>query len=264
MQIMKILRFIKLIYIIFFTKLPDLEYIQRSGLLAVKIGQVFALRIDFLNEEKCRHLSKLYRQTNSIPAEDINALLSAYSGPTFLDNFSKFDKKPFASASIGQVHEAFLTTGERVAVKILKKNFTQTFKKDVSAVKSLFRIVIALYPKLRGVANPVVLLSGIERMTVDELDFLNEIKGHEELNAIYRKNKERFDLGKLAFSTIYKNISNSSLMVSEYIEGKTFDQLLEGKGAGLPGAIGPFPYSWVLYVRRRGFPRGYPSGKHNL
>jgi len=37
--------------------------LQQMGLLAVKIGQVHALRIDFLNEETCVELSKLYRAT---------------------------------------------------------------------------------------------------------------------------------------------------------------------------------------------------------
>ena len=43
-------------------KLPDLDWIQDLGLLAVKLGQVHALRIDFLDREKCEHLARLYRR----------------------------------------------------------------------------------------------------------------------------------------------------------------------------------------------------------
>jgi mannose-6-phosphate isomerase-like protein (cupin superfamily) len=42
-------------------KLPDLDWIQSLGLLAVKLGQVHALRIDFLEREKCEHLARLYQ-----------------------------------------------------------------------------------------------------------------------------------------------------------------------------------------------------------
>jgi hypothetical protein len=38
-------------------KLPDLDWIQDLGLLAVKLGQVHALRIDFLDRE-CEHLAR--------------------------------------------------------------------------------------------------------------------------------------------------------------------------------------------------------------
>ena len=40
-------------------QLPDLDWIQSLGLLAVKLGQVHALRIDFLEREKCEHLATL-------------------------------------------------------------------------------------------------------------------------------------------------------------------------------------------------------------
>ena len=47
-------------------KLPDLDWIQSLGLLAVKLGQVHALRIDFLDREKCEHLARLYRRNAAL------------------------------------------------------------------------------------------------------------------------------------------------------------------------------------------------------
>ncbi len=67
---MRWLMFIKLFKMIFGKKLPDLDYIQKKGLLAVKIAQTFALRIDFLSEETCTHLAQLYTHTIPIQEED--------------------------------------------------------------------------------------------------------------------------------------------------------------------------------------------------
>ena len=72
---MNVLGFILLLRTIYGKKLPDLDYIQRQGLLAVKIGQTYALRLDFLNEGTCKHLGQLYRHVDSLSAENIDKLL---------------------------------------------------------------------------------------------------------------------------------------------------------------------------------------------
>lgn len=60
--------------------LPNLNKIQSLGLLAVKIGQIHALRLDFLSPEKCQELSKLYRSNNPISPEDIEELIKLQGG----------------------------------------------------------------------------------------------------------------------------------------------------------------------------------------
>lgn len=223
---MNILSFFRLFYTIFGGSEPDIEYIQSLGLLAVKIGQVFALRPDFLDDERCRKLAQLYSNTTSLPPEDSLALIASYAGSSYLDNFSSFNPQPFASASIGQVHRAVLKSGEQVAVKIVKKDYTRTFRRDAASVRRLFRFAIFFYPRLRGVANPISLLHEIEKMTLSELDLRNEAAGARELQALYEANKDRFDLSRLRFRRIYEELSSENILVTEYADGPTLDQLL--------------------------------------
>jgi len=163
---MNILSFFRLLNTIYIDREPDIAFIQRLGLLAVKIGQVYALRPDFLGDERCRALARLYSNTQSLPAEDAVKLIESYAGAGFLNNFSEFNTTPFASASIGQVHRAVLRTGEQVVVKLVKKDYAANFKRDVRNVRRLFQFAIFFYPRLRGVANPVSLLHEIEKMTL--------------------------------------------------------------------------------------------------
>ena len=120
---MNVFGFLGLLKSIYGKKPPDLEKIQRKGLLAVKIGQHYALRIDFLDEEVCRHLAKLYRHNIHVSSEKVEPLLKSYVEPPWFDQFKSFDTNPFASASIGQVHNAVLNDGTRVVVKVIKKDF---------------------------------------------------------------------------------------------------------------------------------------------
>lgn len=199
---------------------PDVEKIQKMGLLAVKIGQVHALRIDFLNEETCVELSKLYRANIPIKAEDALKNIDK-------TRFSWIDEKPLASASVGQVHRAKLLTGEEVVIKVIKSDFQNKFEKDVAAVKRFFKLVIFFYPKLARVFDPIGILKHIEDYTLRELNLFNEIEGHEILKGIHEKYKKDFDLSSLKFPKIYRELSSQNVMVSEYIPGNTFDEILD-------------------------------------
>lgn len=207
-------------YWIYGGRKPDILKIQNMGLLAVKIGQVHALRIDFLSEETCLELSKLYRQNLPIRSEDVLSRIDR-------SKFSHIDETPLATASVGQVYRATLTTGEDVVIKIIKSDFKKRFEQDVRAVKRLFKYVILFYPKLARVFDPIGILEHIEEYTLRELNLLNEIQGHEILKKIHDENKEMYDLSSLAFPKIYKDLSSENIMVSEFIPGKTFDEILD-------------------------------------
>lgn len=227
---MNIVSFLDLLYEIFVKKVPNIKKIQRKGLLAVKIAQTFALRIDFLEEQKCIELSKLFNHVEKIPKEEIESLIEKYVGLSWLDNFKAFSKDSFASASIGQVHRAILPSGEDVAVKIIKGDFKKHFEADVKSILKLFSWVIRFYPKLSKVADPIGILNSIRDFTLNELDLRNELSNRNLLFDIYQQNRNKADLNRLNFINIKPEFSSENIMVSEFIEGETFDKLLsEGR-----------------------------------
>ena len=143
----------------------DLDWIQKQGLLAVKLTQIFALRPDMLSIEKCRQLQKMYRNASTIPNEDVQRILDERSPESFRGSISWFDEEPLAAASVGQVHKAKLVTGEDVVVKVVKADHKEKFQRDVKRMVRMMKIAIALSPKLRKVGNPVALLRHVEDYT---------------------------------------------------------------------------------------------------
>lgn len=219
--------FIRLMQNIYGRGLPDIERIQAQGLLAIKIGQVFALRIDFLDRDKCQHLARLYRNTIRIPSEEVTRLLSIYADSSFRERFSRVDTQALASASVGQVHRATTRKGDEVIIKVIKGNFKKSFVSDVRSIKRLFQVVIFFYPKLQKVADPVGILEHIEDYTLNELNLLNEVKGQDILKKIYLEHRESYDLSRLRFARLYQDLCSENILVAEYIDGKTFDELLD-------------------------------------
>jgi ubiquinone biosynthesis protein len=108
--------FIRLIRNIYGPNLPDIAFIESLGLLAVKIGQTYALRLDFLPEQNCKHLTQLYRHTDSLPPASFKTLLDTTVTKQWRNSFTSIDENPLASASVGQVHRAKLKSGEPVVV----------------------------------------------------------------------------------------------------------------------------------------------------
>lgn len=213
-------------------RLPDLDWIQGLGLLAVKLGQVHALRIDFLEREKCEHLARLYRRNAALPAADFQGLLRTGAVPGFLGHFEQIEDTALASASVGQVHRARLKGGREVVVKAIKRDVRERFRADVASLRRLFRLAALVYPKLRRVGDPVGILGDIEEYTLSELDLRHEVAGQAELRAIHARHRDTFDLSRLCFAGVHEALCNEHVMVTDFVAGRTFDELLEAGELG--------------------------------
>lgn len=220
------INFIRLIRTIYGSKKPDIPFIESLGLLAVKIGQTYALRLDFLPERNCLELMQLYRDTDSLNPDSFRKLLDSVTPEGWYDLFSFIEEQPIASASVGQVHRGELKKGRHVVVKLIKKDFISSFTRDVRSLRSMLRIILFFYPKLAKVADPMGILDTIEKGTLDELDLRKEADGQKVLRVITQEHTDRFDLSRLYFPEIKPELSGERYMVTEFVEGYTFDELL--------------------------------------
>ena len=224
---MRLLTFLFFMREILKKKPADLDWIQKQGLLSVKLAQIFALRSDLIGVEKCRQLQQLYQHAASIPSEDVFANLELRAPEGFFEAFEKIEKEPLAAASVGQVHLAKLKTGEKVVVKIIKNQNSKTFRRDVERMRRWLRIFLFFNRKLRRVGNPVALLNHVADYTTRELDLRNEIKGAEELDGIKNEISKNFSMELLRFPKYWSELSNEDVLVSEFIEGKSLEEGIE-------------------------------------
>ena len=205
----------------------NIDAIQSMGLLAVKLGQIFALRPDLIEPERCIELQQLYSRASTIPMEDSQQLLDRFAPEGFMDHFKSIDMEPFAAASIGQIHRAELKDGSKVVIKIIKSDFEASFKRDVQRMKRWIRMGLFFNPRLRKVGNPIGLLAHIEDYTLRELNLLNEIDGRNQLIAHAKTIEEHFSMPKLKFPKMWDELSNEHILVMEEITHPTLEDHLE-------------------------------------
>lgn len=199
------------------------------GLLAVKVGQILALRPDLLPPERCLELQGLYQRTHTKQSAPLARLMEANCPPGFAEHFASIDEDPMAAASIGQVHAATLLDGREVVIKFVKDDFEEPFKKDVARMKRWLSAVLFFSPRLRKVGNPMALLNHIETYTLDELDLRNERKGQIRLLEAIDSVKEEFPLERLRFPEIHTDLSSERVLVVERVrEPSIEDRIDEG------------------------------------
>lgn len=226
------LSFLRLFWMLFspMVRRPDLKRIEKMGLLAIKIGQMYGLRSDFLSVEKCQHLSQLYESVDPISSEKFSEILKKEAPESFWEAVFMYQEEPLATASLGQVHRGVLKNGEEIVIKVIKHDFKKSFQEDIRTMRQLLKVLLFFYPKLKKLADPIGTLETIQRTTLTELDLRNEEKGIKRLKNLRKDYLKDFPhLNDMIFPKIYSEFSGERVLVSEFVSAPSLNTLLREK-----------------------------------
>lgn len=116
-------------------------------------------------------LAKLRAQAVRSPYDAIAEIVEEDLGAAPSTLFARFDEQPFASASLGQVHDAQHHDGRHLAVKVQHPGIAGAFANDLSNITSLGRVATAfIMPKGQGKA----FIDGVKAGFLAELDYEQE------------------------------------------------------------------------------------------
>lgn len=229
----------------------DAAAIERMGLLAVKIAQMYAVRSDLLGREKCLELSGLLQKTKPLEAAEFQSRWDELAPAALRADLARLDEKPLAAASLGQVHRGALTNGRDVVLKFAKRETREAFLRDVARFRQLLRVSLFFYPKLERLADPVDALETVERQTLREMDFTCEIEGTRRLAALAAERVgELPHLAKLHFPEFFPQYSHERFLVSGFVEGRTIKDWLDSGGLPYEALLDLFRiHGYYLFVR---------------
>ena len=88
------------------------------GTTYIKLGQMLSTRTDVLTSAQAAELAELQANTPPDPPEVVRRVIEAELGQPVESLFRKLEAEAFASASIGQVHRAWLPDGRPVVLKV--------------------------------------------------------------------------------------------------------------------------------------------------
>ncbi|KAM6917196.1 atypical kinase COQ8A, mitochondrial [Lycodopsis pacificus] len=140
---------------------------------ALKIGQMLSIQDDaFINPQLAKIFERVRQSADFMPPKQMMKAIASDLGPNWRDELEYFEEKPFAAASIGQVHLARLKDGREVAMKVQYPGVAESINSDVNNIMTALSLSNVLP---RGLF-PEHLIEVMSRELALECDYIREAK----------------------------------------------------------------------------------------
>ncbi len=189
--------------------------LEDLGPTFVKFGQIMSTRTELLPPEMIEELKKLQDHAKPVPFSEIRALLDE-NCPDLDLWFSEIEETPVASASMAQVHRAYLTDGTPVAIKVQRPGIGEIIETDVGILQSLAERIEIVFPETR-LYNPTGMVDDFAHQIVKELDFTRDGRNADRMARNFK------DVPGIRFPKIYWEFTSPRVMVMEFIDGVRID-----------------------------------------
>lgn len=189
---------------------------------ALKIGQLISFQDEKVVPKEIQEmLAKLQSRANYMPPRQLNRVMSTSLGADWQKKFAKFDQKPFAAASIGQVHRAQVNSNGEIqdlAVKVQFPGVANSIDSDLNTL-ALLLIGSRLLPEGLFLENTIA-NARVELKW--ETDYIRE-------GNFARKYAEALAQDpygdKYAVPRVYEELSSPHVLSMEYMHGDHIDRL---------------------------------------
>jgi predicted unusual protein kinase regulating ubiquinone biosynthesis (AarF/ABC1/UbiB family) len=182
------------------------------GASFIKLAQVLATRNDFFETPYLDALKTLH---DDLPPMSERKLQEVFNRAFPTHPFERFNPLPIASASIGQVHEAWLTCGTKVAVKIRREGIEKRVRADIRILKLFNTFFRPLFSHTTRHSIESV-IAEFSTMIIQECSLNQERINLEKFSKMY-------PLSGVIFPKSYPHYSCDDALVMSYEEGYRFD-----------------------------------------
>ena len=192
---------------------------QELGTAFIKLGQLLSTRPDMVGDKIAGEFEKLQDDNPAISYEEVKSIIESELNGNIDDLFAEFSKESIATASIGQVHEARLPTGEKVAVKIQKSGIADTIDTDVVIMKNLAEM-LHKNDNLRKYNLPGI-MDAFDHSIHIEIDYINELINMKQLERNFADDET------IHIPVAYSQYCTSKVLTMEFVEGTKMQEVIE-------------------------------------
>lgn len=194
------------------------EELSRLRGAAMKVGQLLSMDGgDVIAPELAEILSRLRSSAYAMPPAQLKRVLIDNWGRHWMRQFERFDVRPIAAASIGQVHKARTRDGRDLAVKIQYPGVRDSIESDVDNVAGLVRVARLLPPDV----DIAMLLDEAKRQLQEEADYQLEAEKLSHFHELLAED-DRFLLPQA-----HNDLTTRHLLAMSYLPGAPIEDLAD-------------------------------------
>ena len=197
--------------------------LQELGTTFIKLGQLMSTRPDVVGEKIANEMANLQDDNPAISYDQVKKIVERELHGSIDELFEEFSEQHLATASIGQVHEAKLITGERVAVKVQKEGITDKIDLDLRIMKYVANRADKWNADLRKINLPGI-MEEFDRSIHKEIDDNNEFMNMQRIELNFEDNPE------IHIPETYSKYCSSKVLTMEFIDGTKLNDVYESTG----------------------------------
>ncbi|HEY9619121.1 MAG TPA: AarF/ABC1/UbiB kinase family protein [Crinalium sp.] len=186
--------------------------LTRLGPTFIKVGQALSTRPDLIRKDFLEELIKLQDQLPPFSTPQAFAIIEAELDRSIDEIFAQISPQPIAAASLGQVYQAKLHTGEDVAVKVQRPNLKPVITLDLYLMRWAASWMAPWLPLNLG-HDLTLIVDEFGIKLFEETDYLNEGRNAEKFAANFQ------DDPTVKVPSIYWRYSSSHVLTLEWIHG---------------------------------------------
>ncbi|MEB3359129.1 MAG: AarF/ABC1/UbiB kinase family protein [Synechococcales bacterium] len=186
--------------------------LTRLGPTFIKVGQALSTRPDLVRKDFLEELVKLQDQLPPFPTDIAFAIIEQELSAPVDEVFSTISPQPIAAASLGQVYQASLYTGEQVAVKVQRPRLLPKLTLDLYLMRWAAGWIGPLLPLNLGHGLPLI-VDEFGTKLFEEVDYLNEGRNAEKFAANFQ------DDPRVKVPSIYWRYCSDHVLTLEWIDG---------------------------------------------
>jgi ubiquinone biosynthesis protein len=202
---------------------------EELGPTFIKLAQILSSRPDLITQQYADEFRKLLDEVPPFPASDARRIISDELKEPLDSIFMEFQEVPVAAASIAQVHNAVLSDGTEVIVKVQRPNIKERILSDIEIIGTVARLMERHIPESRFF-NPTGIVQEFSRTVRKELDFTEEARNC----AKFARNFT--DVPGVHIPMVFTEHFTEKVLVMERIKGARVDEVGEIDVMGLDRA----------------------------
>lgn len=183
---------------------------------AMKVGQIASQLRHLFPEEIASKLAELQKNSPPMPIKVIRQQFQKNLGFLPEQLFASFDEKPFAAASIGQVHRGKLRDGTDVIVKIQYPGVAKSCHSDLLHLKRVFTLSGLLKVDKQALEE---VFAEVEENLLKELDYRQEAFHLKRFAAFHAPNKQ------VVVPKVFDDFSSEQVLTLSYEPGDHASEL---------------------------------------